>query len=358
MEAGPSLDLQMLSEQQKKHRTNLWLAEHEALVSTLLNAYLKRLEEGSVKRDEESFIEGTLLFFKVIGSKRGEYFGETLNGPLYPNQITEGWNQKHPQRPITAWDQDMSWPCPPGWSSEDIQGSRVLTYQETKPLSEGLDKLLLYPVAMDCAIVVQLSKWFGLRYVYGNRDFNIIFGYGSGKFKLTQNWARPFNEAATDGNLLYAFYEDCSQITDPLTLRPRVQTVIMYNHPTYLAKHPAGSEELHNALKIDDCFIAFDPAASRIMFSETEFDERLRQKYNLPRDSADLERLLLWRKLPHFVHPNYAPKSFGIMAEEADEYENKQFSETEWKDAQIEREQARSLHFNVAKLLNFCQKFL
>jgi hypothetical protein len=110
--------------------------------------------------------------------------------------------------------------------------------------------LLLYPVTIDCGIAVQLFKWMVLRYDYGNRDFNIIFGFGNGKFKLTQNWAQPFNEAGTDGNPLYAFYEDCSQITDSLTSRSRVQTMVIYNHPTYLFKHPAGAEELHMLSKL------------------------------------------------------------------------------------------------------------
>ena len=78
--------------------------------------------------------------------------------------------------------------------------------------------------------------------------------------------------------------------------------------------------------------------------------------YNAPRDLADHRTLWLWRQIPDFVHPHFAPKDFGTLAREADEHLGHTLTATEWDNSQVERRKnAEGLHciFNFEKLLSY-----
>ncbi|KFZ23168.1 hypothetical protein V502_02351 [Pseudogymnoascus sp. VKM F-4520 (FW-2644)] len=150
------------------------------------------------------------------------------------------------------------------------------------------------------------------------------------------------NDAGTTGNLLYDFYDDpwCAKMTDPPESQRRIQTRTLWNHDTYLNKHPGGDTQLHNCFKIDDEYYFFDPEAPQNILSEAEFERSLMHDYNAPRDFADADRLVMYNLIPDYVHVDFAPKSFGTLAEEA-------------KNANKRRERANGmcLEFNFQRLI-------
>ena len=63
----------------------------------------------------------------------------------------------------------------------------------------------------------------------------------------------------------------------------------------------------------------------------------------------------LYTIFPHYVHPDFASKNFGTLAEEAKKYADHTLGETEWKYSQVEREaEAYGLHliFNFQRLIS------
>jgi hypothetical protein len=191
----------------------------------------------------------------------------------------------------------------------------------------------------------------------GDELFNELFKFGKGQFTLTQTWDLPMNEVGTTGSLLYPFYDDPlhGKTTDSLESQTRIQTRTVFNHAAYLAKHPGGVGRLHNVTQIDGYNIIFDPVAPRNILSKTELEQRFMQAYNAPRNLADLEKVWLYTNSPDYVHPDFAPKNFGTLAEEAKKYADHTLSETEWKYSQVEREKkAHGLHliFNFQRLIS------
>lgn len=61
------------------------------------------------------------------------------------------------------------------------------------------------------------------------------------------------------------------------------------------------------------------------------------QAYNSPRDSADLEKVYIYSAMPDYIHADFAPKSFGILAKEAEKYADRTLSEAEWKGNEVEQ---------------------
>ncbi|KAJ5155716.1 hypothetical protein N7492_008519 [Penicillium capsulatum] len=122
----------------------------------------------------------------------------------------------------------------------------------------------------------------------------------------------------------------------------------------YLSKHPGGVGRLQNVIQIDGKNVIFGPGAHRVVLSATELEERSIEAYNRPQDLADEEKILLYTTFPHFVHPDFAPKTWGALAEEAKYYADDTLGEVEWKDSQADREkEADGLHlmFNFQRLI-------
>ena len=111
--------------------------------------------------------------------------------------------------------------------------------------------------------------------------------------------------------------------------RPRTQVRTVYNHPTYILKHPGDHARLYNVIQVDNDIIFFDPDAPKIIISEADLEQLLLQYYNAHRYYADEGTLWLWRENVEYIHPHFAPKNFGAMAKESDEYENHGLTETD-----------------------------
>lgn len=355
MERRPSLILERLSKEDEEHRATLLMKLHNGSASSHLQAYFEELKKGSPTWDIDTFIEGAIRLANLVGSDRVRYYGETLKGIHYPNPFTELWNQIYPQQPITVWDRDIRYQCPPSWSNDLKEFRHVLSYQGEAPLSHGLNELLQGPTTLDCGMFCQLLLWMAIRYLIGDGLFNELFKFKKGQFILTQNWDEPVNDVGTIGNLLYPFYDHPLQAPESQT---RIHTKTVFNDEAYLAKHPGGEGRLHNVIQIDgynSYNIVFDPGAPRNILADAELETRSLQAYNAPRSLADEERLWFYANFPDFVHPDFAPKNWGVLAEEAKKFADHILTETEWKDRRSDREKrARGMHltFNFQRLIS------
>jgi hypothetical protein len=352
--------LEELSGQRKQQREDLLSKLRNQPPPVRLRVYQNRLKKGSPNWDIGTFIEGAKEFASLAnlsGSKRVECYGHPVAGLHYANSFTAIWNKTYPQQPITVWDQNFRRQCPPSWSSGLREGLWVLSYQGEAPLSQGLNELLQGPTTLDCGMFCQFILWMALRYLVGDTLFDELFKFQKGQFTLTQAWDEPINQLNSRGNMLYPFYDDppFEMTTDSSQEEPRIQTRTVFNHRTYPAKHPGGEALLHNGTRIDGEYMIFDPDAPKTILSRTELEQRLRKKYNTPRNSADLEKLWLYELAPDFIHTDFAPKSLGILAEEARDYEYHTLSETDWGESRTEREEeARELQlvFNFQRLIS------
>lgn len=339
------------SQQQIEQRTNTLLKLHDEPASENLQAYFKRLEVGSPIWGLDTFIEGAKYLANLIGPEREKYYDKPLKGLHYATSFTELWNQAYLQQPITVWDQDIRHQCPPSWSYEFREHRWVLSYQGEAPLSQGLNEFLQGPSTLDCGMYSQFLLWMAMRYIIGDGLFDKTFVFKKKEFILTPTWDEPMTGVGTAGSLLYPFYDDPRYVT---TKRSRIQTRTVFNYPTYLAKHPGGAGRLHNVTEIDGYNIIFDPGAPQNILSTIALDERFMQVYNAPRSSTDLEKVWLYTNFPEIVHPDFAPKSWGDLAEEIKRYADHTLDETKWKASRVEREgEAHGLHliFNFQRLV-------
>ena len=359
MERALSPVYKQLSAEKEEERADILTGVQNEPPSSELLAYFKRLKEGSTNWSEEDLIEGMLLFANICGCERAKYFPNPIKGPHYPTTFTTTWNLMYPQHPITVCDMDFRRQCPPSWSSE-LRGTEcawVLTFKGEGPFSQGLNDILARITTVDCGMWNVLKFWFGMRYMLGDALFDIVFPFKNRQFTLNQIWNEPMNTAGTMGTLLFHFY-DTPFYAKALGKRSRIETRTVWNHPAYLKIHPGGMATLHNVTRIDGSkSIIFDPGATQNILSDADLEKRFIKRCNAPRDLADLEKLWLWRALPAYEHPHFAPKTFEILAREAEENQNRNIDETAWENSRDERKRReRHLTFNFSRLKECIQE--
>lgn len=204
---------------------------------------------------------------------------------------------------------------------------------------------------MFCTLVV----WFGIRYVFGDDWFDRLFPFETSYYILTQKWQLRMEKDPTIGNLLYDFYDTYTDESPGSS--SRIQTSIqirtVYNHPLYLAKHPAGAARLENIIQIGDTCIIFNPLGSNILSPE-ELDLRLLEAYNEPQTPADLEEVELYNTRPGHIDDRRG-LSWGDLAREAAALANHTLTKLEWDESLMERtERVRDLRrvFNIERLID------
>lgn len=360
----PSMDkelsamLEELPECQKRQRAKELSDLQEEPASYRLRSYFARLEEGSPKWDMETCVEAALLFANVCGPERTTYYDKPLKGIHYPNDFATLWNQTYPHQPFKFSEQNFRRQCPPSWSYDlDSQSSEwKLTYQGDMLVPQGINDLIKGPTTLDCGMFTQLEFWMIIRYLAGDEMFKASFNFKKGAFFLTGNSYDPVNGRNPHGNLLFPFFDSLDDLREgqPAEYSTRIQIKTVFSHPSYLCRHPGGQANLQNCMKIDGRYIILDPSGSQTTLSTTELDRQLLQSFNAPRDYFDLERLFIWTQLPNFIHPHYAPRTFASLVIEAEEFEGRTMSNSEWDGSRFDREElAHGFNhvFNLGRLV-------
>jgi hypothetical protein len=355
-----SLNLEKFSDEQKRECVEILSMLHNAPATSSLDAYFRRLEEGSPIWNIDVFVEGIKSMASLNGPEKLKYYDNPLKGLHFPTTFTKIWNKAYPQLPITLWDQDIRWQCPPSWSNLLKDSRHVITYLGEAPLSQGLNELLKGPTTLDCGMFCQLVLWMAIRYLIGDRSFDEIFKFEKGHFVITQDWDVPLNDTRTTGNLLHPFYDAPDELKAHTSVSPaRIRTRTFFNHIYYPYKHPGGVGRLQNVIQIDGYNIIFDPNGGETVLSTGQLDERLRDAYNAPHDSIDKERIWLYTEFPDYVHPDFAPLNYGVLAEAVERLTGHTVRENEWKKSESERAElacGMDLVFNFQRLLSCLER--
>uniref|UniRef100_A0A093UM96 Uncharacterized protein n=1 Tax=Talaromyces marneffei PM1 TaxID=1077442 RepID=A0A093UM96_TALMA len=352
-----SLNLEKLSDEQKRERVEILSKLHDAPASSSLDAYFQRLEEGSPTWDIDVFVEGIKLMASLSGPEKRKYYDNSLKGLHFPTTFTKLWNKAYPKLPITLRDQDIRWQCPPSWSNELKDSRHVITYLGEAPLSQGLNELLKGPTTLDCGMFCQLVLWMAIRYLIGDRFFDEIYKFEKGHFVITQNWDVPINGTRTIGNLLYPFYDAPDEVKAGSLARIRTRTI--FNHTYYRYKHPGGMDSLQNVTQIDGYNVIFDPDGNQTVLSTPQLNGMLRDAYNAPHDSIDKEKIWLYTTFPDYVHPDFAPLNYGVLAKAVERLAGHTVGENEWKNSEDERKElarGMDLVFNFQRLLSCLER--
>lgn len=282
-------------------------------------------------------------FASLYWPERAKYYSGALKGLHLPNFFTELWNRTYTQHPITFWDRDIRYLCPPGWSYILEQTHPVLQYEGEETSSQAFNILIRGPTTADCGMVCQIAPIMAIRYVIGDNLFDERFKFQNGQLRIQQNWDMSILEPFLDHPLHY------------INSQPRFQIKTFQNYPNYLGKHPGGEGRLQNIVQIDSSYLVFAQGGTQNILSGPELESRLFQDYNKPRDFADLEKLRMYEIGPDYVHPDFAPKTFGTLAKEAEAYGDHVLTRKEWEESRAERERmSRGLHriFNSQRLFD------
>ncbi len=274
---------------------------YTAQPSRALDRYFTTLKDGSREWNEETLKTGICAFAAIAGCQRAEYFETPWSGLHYPTEIKELWRRTYPLMPCAVMDQNSGWVCPATWSHTFENATCTLTYCGSTPLSQGLNELATGPTSLDCGMFCQVLIWMGLRYMTGDDIFDRAFARR--QFKIVQSWEKP----GPEGNPLYPLYDRWS---DSGT---RIHTRTVYNHPSYLQKHPGGSARLQNTTQVDDEYLTFHPTSTCKSLSFDGVQQKLVEAYNTARDFADKEAMALWKRYPNYIHPALAPNCWGEM---------------------------------------------
>ena len=312
----------MLSPEAAQQRREMLARMRTEPISPNLEAYFKTLQRGAPSCNTTTFIEGVNAISHLTGQDRSAYYGNKLLGLHYANEYVQLWNNKYIKHPITMFDQDFRYQCPPDWSYKLMKSGRSLVYIGEETLSQALNKLLQGPTTLNCGMWCQFVIWMAIRYLVGDHLFDRITMLPRGQFVIGQ--------AAIDG-LLEPFLDNPMATTTNHELHTPMQILTVFNHPAYLAKHPNGEEKLQNTILIEDRYHIFDPGSPNTVSKEI-LEENLREGYNRPRDHADFEKLFFFEAVPNekYVDSNIDGRTCAERAKEAEKYATHTLSKKEW----------------------------
>jgi hypothetical protein len=243
----------------------------------------------------------------------------------------------------------------PGWSKEIVRDcdSWILRYGGSEPLSQALNQLIIGPTTLDCGMWSVLTTWFAMRYVVGDDWFDKLFPFKESSFVLTQICYSKLNKERTRGNLLHYFYDAFPDETFETTSETNLQARTVYNHRSYLAKHPGGADRLQNIIQTGAKCIIFDPLGPNVLSME-ELDRELMKALNEQQTPADLEQVQLFETNPEYLDPRYKLKSWGDLARLATGFANYTLTLFQWNESLQERVKIpKSFRkvFNIARLI-------
>lgn len=243
---------------------------------------------------EANFITGVKKFIELANlnpsdGSRERLYGNRFLGFHYLADLVELCKQEHSLTELNS--NVIANISPKAWDITHQDGFITLIYRGRTP-AEALDKLAQGPTLIDCGMFVQLSMWFGIRYMLGNDRFNEYFDRNP--FFITQlnyegikSTSKPYS-----GNPLFTFLEaikDGSEQPISFTFVP--------NHKNYHLKHPGGNYGGDNCVVVKGEYAIFNPLLDSVSgLTRDEVIAILRNAYNLPHMPYDNERLAYMRE--------------------------------------------------------------
>ena len=294
----------------------------------------------------KTFREGVQKFIELANShplqQRESFYGNRFLGLHYNNDLMKLWNASNSQ---SVQAHQVSSLVPKGWDSVSQDEGMVLVYRGDQP-AEALDALIKGPVCIDCGMFAQLSMWFGIRYVLGNKRFNELFGRAP--FFITQfNYNQIISsDKPYSGNPLFAFLSTKEEV-----FQPAVTVKYLSNTPDYKIKHPGGNYSGDNCIVSNDQYSIFDPLVeSTQKLSELDVLNLLRDAYNAPRQQYDEDRLSIYAKKTDETHP-VLMLPYGRLIELANYFKDHQLTEDEFHE--VAQNQQAQFTFDLAKFDNW-----
>jgi hypothetical protein len=301
---------------------------HNSAASSYLSKYLQSLKKPR-NHTMKVFISGIKKFNKIANlsyAKREKLYGSKFSGLHYCNDLVDLWNNNG-NKNVKA--KEIIRTAPMRWWDYRINKHYLYLVYCGKDPSKALDKLLQGPTVIDCAMFCQLSIWFGIRYMIGNRLFNQLFG--SKPFYLTQviynhrqSSCKPYMK-----NPLMPFFNVIS-----LEKRePAVCLSVVSNHKDYSFKHPGGVDQNENCIVIGDAYTIFAPnEESSLNLTKAEVDNYLFESFNKLPDLHDKEKVNAYTYALHHhqsIHP-VLKLSYERLIYLSKIYANKTISKREW----------------------------
>lgn len=294
----------------------------------------------------ETFTTGVKTFIRLANASvqdksRETLYGSNYLGLHYSTELVRLWNAAtNDGSTITTSDVDSL--APASWNSTDKDEYKILIYEGQQP-AQALDELVKGPATIDCGMFIQLSFWFGIRYMLGNERFNCVFG--KAPFFITQ-----FNYHAIKspdrphcGNPLFPFLS-------PKEIAPDGSILVKYlrNTPLYISKHPGENDNGKNCIVIRGKYTIFNPGLARTQDLEASaVPNMLREAFNQEQTQNDRDCLVFYASHPYAVSDWHG----GILYEEvikvAESLKDKQLTEEEF--AKIEQYSGSELAFDLNK---------
>lgn len=258
-----------------------------------------RLSDFDVPRsiDSNTFAEGVKKFIQLANSHpldskskhgRQALYGDKYAGLHYKNDLATlwNWNDAHTSHEALKISQLLML-TPLNWDSARFSDKAwTLIYKGRKP-AQALDELIKGPTIIDCGMFAQLSLWFGIRYMLGNKRFNHCFGLTP--FFITQYIYDDIKKSKKSyaGNPLYSFLT-----TKDKAIIPAATVKHISNTPLFSYKHPAGYSSGENCIVIDGLYYMFQPLRKgKQGLTETGVINQLRQAFNEDRSQYDNDYL-------------------------------------------------------------------
>lgn len=303
--------------------------------------------------DSKIFTKGVKKFIQLANSNpvnerlknnRKQLYGNVYSGLHYNNDLVKLWNASHlGEESLKAFEVDTL--APSAWESTLQDGYKIFIYKGQQP-AQALDELVKGPTVIDCGMFTQLSFWFGIRYMLGNKRFNQCFGRTP--FFITQSVYNEikFCDKPYLGNPLYSFLSTKEDV-----LIPSVKHLT--NSPLYRFKHPGGNYGGENCIVIDEDYYIFDPHLENTQgISKTAVLDLLRLAFNDERTTSDTERLLMYVQHSEEYHSRFH-KTYGELFGMAEGLRGMKLSEEKF--FAIKQDDSLELAFDLHKFSSWLE---
>ncbi len=324
--------------------------------SSKLKAFLADFNEPR-PIDAKTFAEGVKKFIQLANlnpldekSEHGRkaFYGNSYLGLAYANDLVKLWNRSCADNETIQASRVCNL-APFMWDSVCPNGVSTLIYKGRQP-AQALDELVKGPTAIDCNVFAQLSLWFGIRYLLGNKQFNQYFGRAP--FFVTRVVYQEIEDSDQPdfGNPLYSFLAAKGQ-----AVMPAVTVKYVANTPLYSLKKPGGTHSGENCIVIDDQYSIFGPCLPDTQgLTEAAVLKLLHQAFNEERAQYVVDRLAVYESQREKLDRRFNV-TYGDLILAAEALKDKKLTAEEFV-AEAEQDPSLELTFDFHKFLTWLQR--